>query len=117
MTTFDEEFAAAFVDVLVEFGETTTYTPSVGSARTITAVITTGDVAPLAVSENAPAVRALVRVLADNENATYGGISASEVVKGRDTIAVVLRDGDAAVALTVMQVLDDSPGVTSLVAY
>lgn len=117
MTTFDDEFAAAFTDILDEFGETTTYRPESGDNRTLVAVITTGELAALAAADNAPAQRALIRLLADPDDATYGGIASSEIIEGRDQIDVVLRDGEAAVPLTVQRILDDSPGVTSLECY
>lgn len=113
MSEFSEAFTTAFEDLLTEFGDETTYRFGSGSTRTVDAIITT-DPPELQPEGEAPAVRALVRLRAST---TTRGVTADEVTTGRDRVDVVLRDGEAATAVTVGQVVGDSNGVLTLACY
>lgn len=117
MSAFDDEFAeSAFPDLLDRFGTSFTYKPYGGSPRTITGIITTDALQALAGIDDAPSSTALIRVLNDPDNSTYGGIDASAIAEGRDKVTIALKNGGSLVDVAIVKLLNDDAGVTSFAA-
>ena len=103
MSVFTDRLAADLVpDLLDEFGETVTYRPRTGDARSITAIVERGGPADLAPA--AGGVAPLLRVRVANDSTT--GISSDEIDTGGDRIDVAHRVGVAATTRPIVRIIE-----------
>ena len=111
-TVFDAHFAAAgFAMLLDNFGESITYLPFSGGARSIIAIIEREPPAILDAAGNAVLPTATIRVY----NSCRSGISSKELDTGKDEIEMILKVGDALPKrMSIMQMTSQDSGVTSL---
>ena len=109
-TVFDSHFAAAGFPMLLDnFGESITYLPASGAARSITAIVERDPPAIFDAAGNAVLPKATIRVY----NSATSGISSNEVDIGSDEIEMLLKVGDAlARRFSFMTMLSQDSGVT-----
>jgi hypothetical protein len=103
MTTFDTRFAAgAAPQLFSHFGESITYYPFGGTARTITAIV---DREPPSIVDGAGEIITHAMVIEVYDSSSTG-ISLSELNTGRDKIGVALRAGGTAEQRSVAQLME-----------
>lgn len=98
MGTLDTQLSTEAADFLADFGESITYTPDGGSAKSITAVVDRNPLASVPTAGRAVA-RNLVQVTLANHATT--GVTA--IKEGFDTVALKLRRDDAATTTLVIR--------------
>lgn len=92
MPTFTDSFAAALPLLFAQLSEAVVYKPRDGRPRTIRAIVNRKP--PESVNgADAPTFSFSVKVFADMQTTTYGGIEVTEVDTGGDKIEVAPRRG------------------------
>lgn len=115
MTAFDELFARGGARALLRLhGELVTYKPADGRPRQMTALVNRGPPANLEPFAQSVAPSITVKVLADRDDAEYGGIDADEVNRGNDKIRVAWRKGDEPDDRTLVEVLGTAAGLVKV---
>ncbi len=114
MTVFGDRMASLGLPLLMaQLGEKVVYKPRDGRPRTITAIVDRQP--PEQVSGvDAPTWSYRVKVIANMQAATYGGIELTEINTGGDQIELAPRRGGTVSARTVAVVLESDAGTLVL---
>jgi hypothetical protein len=109
MPTFTDNMTAALPLLFAQLSEAVVYRPRDGKPRTIRAIVNRKPPESVNGTE-APTFSFSVKVFADSETETYGGIDVTEVNTGGDKIEVAPRRGGTASDRAVAVVLECDHG-------
>lgn len=104
------DFSGDTLAMLADSGESVTYTPLGGTARTITAIIDRQEVSTINGSE--PQRQMVITVVVAND-ATLG-IASSAINLGGDTITLPVRYGNTATQRRIARIIDHDQGALTL---